>query len=121
VALGSERPEPRFRELETVRQRIREEIEEDTHSMVTAAPSRAAILIHQRESQSLARAIREIREKVLEDFQSERERYDRPQAAPAETGIPLPALPVCGKGTQEIRHTKLLRHFLGVQPTYVER
>ena len=74
----------------------------------------------------LRRAIREIRRKSISSRYARRIRaayrreYEVRHAATisalvrgyCETGLPVPFLSVCGRGTQEIRFTKLLRYFL---------
>ena len=55
----------------------------------------------------------EIRDALLRDFKdSLRERYARFLEAAKHTGLPVPALSVCGQGTQEIRYTKLLGYYM---------
>ena len=70
------------------------------------------------ETAVLKRAIPAIRDALLRDFQeTAKPRYQLLHDALAGSGIPLPALSVCGRGTREIRYTQLFRYFLDpVQP-----
>jgi len=56
--------------------------------------------------------IKKIQDEVLEKFRQERPRYERLQSALEGGGVPLATLSVCGRGTREIRYTKLLAYFL---------
>jgi hypothetical protein len=61
---------------------------------------------------ALGPLIAQIRDAVLRTFEAERSRYEGLLGALERTGVPLGALSVCGRGTREIRYTRLLAYFL---------
>jgi hypothetical protein len=63
-------------------------------------------------SASFASLIPQIRKALLSDFQVNTGRYLELRNALVTSGVPVPTLSVCGRGTREIRYTQLMRHFL---------
>lgn len=62
--------------------------------------------------------IPKIRRALLRDFEASTRRYLTLRNALVDSGVPLPALSVCGRGTQEIRYTQLTRYFLDPRQTH---
>lgn len=74
------------------------------------APSRTDAL--DVDAERLTAVVKDIERAVVEGFENARGRYENFIRAYRADGLPVAALSVCGKGTEEKRFTELLRYYL---------